>query len=470
MKGSFQDEKGLNAPFSQTTPSIAMSESLSQFWKAVVVTQICTGSVSFIASLVIVTFLAKNGLSDPYRRIVFGLSISDILKSVGMVAGPFLNRTDVPQALWAIGNPRSCQLTGFLFMVGATAVPMYTLSLCIYYVCKCKIKMTDDQFAHRVEKKIHAIVILLNVGLHLTAFVIGTIKSSAFGNMCLTAAFPTGCRQNPEIYGECDPGSEETAEVFTFIYNICIPVVCIVGIIVCLAMIFWNVVLSERICGHPSGHDSEAISRLYKRELVTQGFLYVSVFLLSSIPYMTTNLIYLSGSEPSRNLYRTSAILYPLGGLFNIFIYSRLSVENFHRRHPQCSRVQAFWLVLKAGGGIPSDAHWNESMAWNICCCCRDLSTATFRSVINRESNDPPRDNEEQHQSDHIEELRDHDEDSGEEPASLFPITHADVANQVSVSELRVMMQSRPHVSFSMPDYTQEMIEGSAVTSNDPGL
>ena len=166
----------------------------------------------------------------------------------------------------------------------------------------------------------HIIIILLNVGLYVPALVMGTINSGSFGNMCLAAAWPTGCRQNPKIFGECEPRIAQLSQVFNFIPNLLMPVVCLIGIIVCLTVIFWNVVVSERIFGRSSDgaidqseevrdyeadrnrRDSRAISRLYKKELVTQAFCYVSVFLLSTLPFLTISLILLGGSQPSRIL------------------------------------------------------------------------------------------------------------------------------------------------------------------------
>eukprot|EP00553_Chaetoceros_curvisetus_P005973 CAMPEP_0204619498 /NCGR_PEP_ID=MMETSP0717-20131115/5857_1 /ASSEMBLY_ACC=CAM_ASM_000666 /TAXON_ID=230516 /ORGANISM="Chaetoceros curvisetus" /LENGTH=240 /DNA_ID=CAMNT_0051633513 /DNA_START=90 /DNA_END=810 /DNA_ORIENTATION=+ len=70
------------------------------------------------------------------------------------------------------------------------------------------------------------------------------------------------------------------------------------------------------------------------------------------------------GNVPSKTLMRTSAMLYPLSGFFNVIIYTRWNVSSWRRKHPECSRLQAFWLILKAGGDVPKDIEWNESSAW----------------------------------------------------------------------------------------------------------
>ncbi len=220
-----------------------------QFWKELVITQTCTGSISLIASSAIVGFISKKGLDNPYRRLIFGLSIADIFQSGAIVAGPWLNESDVPQALWGIGNIHTCRLDGFLFLVGGSAAPMYTLAICIYYMCKLKMKMADDRFVHRVEKRMHAIIITLNLGLYLTALGMDTINSSVNGTICLPAAIPTGCRQNPQIFGKCDPDIETPSAVFSLIFSLIIPIVCILGVLICFAIIFWHVLVREKIFG-----------------------------------------------------------------------------------------------------------------------------------------------------------------------------------------------------------------------------
>ncbi len=470
-----------------------------KFWVDIAITQICTGSVSLIASTAIVTFIALGGLTSPYRRIIFCLSLSDIFQSFGMVAGLFLSRSDVPQAIWGIGNKHSCQFVGLSFLTGGTAVPMYTFLLGIYYVYKLKGKMTDAQFAHRVEKKIHIIIIVTNLVLHSTALAMDTINPTPHGTLCLTAAWPTGCRQEPELYGECDPAIERASSLFSLVSLFLLPTLCLFGTIACLAMIFWNVVVTERIFGPaPSAQgresqeneqlategdegtnhqarglrrsstgtnsnnasirkDLRAASERYKKELVIQACLYTGVFMLSFMPLLVANVILVTGSQVSEFHTRLTAITFPLGGFFNILVYSRLNVTSFHKKHPECSRIQAFWLVLKAGGEMPDDRDWNEGMAWKVFRRSERVPTNGEESEAdigdqNHNSGDP----------ESLESSLDEDE------SSLFPITHADIGKQQTVSDLKIMIRSRPYVSESIPDSDIGMREGSSrISSNN---
>ncbi len=478
-----------------------MSAEGLKFWVQIATTQACTGSVSFIASTAIVTFIALGGLTSPYRRIIFGLSLSDVFQSFGMVAGIFLTRSDVPQALWAVGNKYSCQFVGFSFLTGGTGVPMYTFLLGIYYVYKLKGKMTDAQFAHRVEKKFHIIIIVTTLALHFTALGMDTINPAPQGTLCMTAAWPTGCRQEPELYGECDPAIESSSQLLSLVSFFLLPTLCLFGTIACLAVIFWNVVVTERIFGPgPSTqagetHENEqltteggddtknegrelrrsstgytstnsaaarkdlrAASERYKKELVIQACLYAGVFVLSFLPLLVANVILVSGSRVSDFQTQFTAITFPLGGFFNILVYSRLNVASFHNKHPECSRIQAFWLVLKAGGELPDDRNWNEGMAWRLFRCSECLPANKDESD-NDQNNSDFRDPEKPEKS--LESL-------DEVESSLFPITHAEIGKQETVSDLKIMIRSRPYVSESIPDSDIGMREGtSRISSND---
>ncbi len=503
--------------------------SLQNLKRTIMITQMSSASVSLVASVVIAAFVAfgkdptgnsnnastrdaKNGrrrarrrdrprqrrhqrqreptrrgicmhlqtirdkFYNPYRRLIFGLSIADIFLSFAILTGPFMIRSDSPQALWGLGNVSTCNINGFLALLGSTAVPMYTLCICIYYVCKIKGKMTDEQFASKIEKKMHIFIIVFNVAIYLTAMGMGVINPGIMGNVCAAASYPTGCRLYPEYVGECDPFIAEAANIFIIISSIVVPFLCLIGIIGCMALLFWNVLMMDQISGRPSeggeteqrdstgyatgtrrctrllreipldeqissicrssddesddsflfpvstiqtteishaeirdpedvlevktsqtltdpkcgltqNHDSnheiqeypklqnnfdlQTISRIYKRELVTQACCYVAVFCCTIFINSTINIKLIFGYQPNKALMMTTTALFPLGGFFNILVYTRPNVASFLRKCPECLWYEAFWLVLKAGGEVPDENEWrNARQQQGRSCCC----------------------------------------------------------------------------------------------------
>ena len=214
--------------------------------------QICSASVSFLSSSFIACGIVKSDgglLTSPYRRIIFGVSVSDILQSLSIIAGPFAVPSSSSVGLWAAGNYHTCQADGFLFGFAAGSTPMYMFGLCLYTALKIKGNMTDEVFTCKIEKVMHFSIILLNLSIHVFGLTTKTINSAIIGNICGFAAVPTGCRQHPDLFGECDQDIERYISTLLFISRIFIPFSCLFGIICCMGTICWHVIQKNKIFG-----------------------------------------------------------------------------------------------------------------------------------------------------------------------------------------------------------------------------
>ena len=189
------------------------------------------------------TGTAFSLMSSPYHRVIFGLSISDILQSFAMLSGPLAAPADVPQALWAAGNNLTCKTNSVMFTIGSTSTPMYTFFLCYFRLCKVKKNMTDDAFSRKIEWKLHKFIIAFSFTVVVAALVTKTLNSSMHGNFCNNSAVPTGCRQSPDIYGECDETIARNTTILVFV-NFLASLLCLVGIIICMAKICWHVMIT----------------------------------------------------------------------------------------------------------------------------------------------------------------------------------------------------------------------------------
>jgi hypothetical protein len=123
-----------------------------------------TGSVSTIASMCLVVHILRShhGLSTTYHRLVFGLSICDILSSFGFV----LSSTMVPKEMnylvpGAQGNTTTCSAQGFLFSIGSTAANLYNCSICFYYLSIIRYNKKDDYIRNKLEPWFHGISIVI---------------------------------------------------------------------------------------------------------------------------------------------------------------------------------------------------------------------------------------------------------------------------------------------------------------------
>ena len=248
-------------------------------WRVQVICQISTASVSFIASSIVAIMVARSKtstrsaggntnnsnpqpyphtnnrtrrnrttttiglMSSPYHRIIFGISISDILQSFAILTGPFAAPADVPQALWGAGNNFTCAMNGVMTIIGSRCTAMYTFFLCYFCLCKVKKNMTDDTFSRKIEWKLHKFIIAFCFTVVVAALVTKTLNSSMHGNFCNNSAVPTGCRQSPDIYGECDETIARNTTILVFV-NFLASLLCLVGIIICMAKICWHVMIT----------------------------------------------------------------------------------------------------------------------------------------------------------------------------------------------------------------------------------
>ena len=123
-----------------------------------------TGSVSTIASACLAVHILRshNGLSTTYHRLVFGLSIADILSSFAYV----LSSTMVPKEMnyfvpGAQGNTATCTAQGFLFAVGSIVATLYNCCICLYYLAIIRYNKKDEYIRNKLEPWFHGISIII---------------------------------------------------------------------------------------------------------------------------------------------------------------------------------------------------------------------------------------------------------------------------------------------------------------------
>lgn len=363
------------------------------------ITQVSSSSVSLLASTFITIAILRTdgGLTSPYRRIIFGLSASDILQSLAMLTGPIL----VPAGLWAHGNDITCRTNGVFFILGSRGISLYVLMLCLYSALKTKRSwgITDTKFCEKIEKKLHVFIIMFAVGLSIAGLATKTINSNVVASVCLFSALPTTCRQNPNI--ECNPGSAETTKLFISISSTGLEMFCLIGVVVCMVIICINIFKQGRITRgiardstHRTNRDetrttfgasneivpsppTDRIAKEFEKEVFIQALLFVIAYLVTYFARWVSIIELMRGNQPSEAWLLACFLFYPLGGFFNVLVYTRPKVAVFKRRHPEYSLIKAFWLIIKSGNQIPElpDNSGNEgSISTNEGCKKKDSS------------------------------------------------------------------------------------------------
>jgi len=97
-------------------------------------------------------------------------------------------------------------------------------------------------------------------------------------------------------------------------------------------------------------------------EFFIQAGLYVLGYLLTNAAVLIALFHYIvTKRRVGLAIQSISVATFPLGGLFNILIYTRPNVILFRKQHPRCSRMRALILVIKSGDVVPMVPVENEN-------------------------------------------------------------------------------------------------------------
>lgn len=347
--------------------------------------KVITSSISFIASATINIMILRNenGLKSPYSRIIFGLSLGDMIYSLGLIFGPIAAPKDTPKKIWARGTVETCEFIGFLSNFIST-VPFYSAFLTYYFYQRVIRKVNPDLFAKKYEPYLHVLTWAYPfiggcVGLALDLF-----NPSRRGSMCLMLESPLHCADNPSV--ECTRGNQSTYMIGS-IYQVLIPFVigfsCVIVNLTRFTLYIYreekrmlNEAASrmkrEKSNDGENNADEEIISAdeaieeenkpddsvpyELARQALVQSSLYISVFVLCYIgPLIALVLRVITGRLPDFYFLFIS-LFSPLLGFLNILIYTRPKIQAVRKLFPQYENslwIKIFFLVIVNGGEVP---------------------------------------------------------------------------------------------------------------------
>jgi hypothetical protein len=184
-----------------------MSTASTKYWSQtkeiiIILAPIPSALLSFCASGTIIYMILRSPtkLNKPFRRIIFGMSVYDMVQSFPSVISALPSPAG---SKWgAIGNRGTCATQGFLIQLAALGSPLYNLSLAFFYLCIIKFNMTNEQFQKRVENKLHVISNFLPWS---TAIYLLITENFNFNPVnCWIGPDPIDCIHNPDV--ECIRG------------------------------------------------------------------------------------------------------------------------------------------------------------------------------------------------------------------------------------------------------------------------
>ena len=382
---------------------------LMALWTTQAIFIISASIFSFIASTTIVIMIIWAEVpgtrrseptpalkSSPYHRIIFGLSVSDMFQSLALLLGPFLAPEQVYQAFWSVGNNTSCAIDGLFLTIGAVGTPLYTLFLCYYSMRSMSRVENRRALEPAVEKMCHGVIVVFTLILAIVSLSTKALNTYPSGLFCSVAATPTGCRQFPELFGECDERVAGYVKDLVLVGFLLVPLFSLLGIIVCVWRIYRYVIfvrprvfqgsadanVASRLREKnkpsiPSGKgsvdsipdkttsdvdvesetttvDGSSSVREYRKQILIQASLYILVYLVTYILVLGLSISNVFFKvKPTIYWNFVTAIFYPMGGFLNIVVYTRPKVVSLRMKHPELSILRAFGMVVRAGSAVP---------------------------------------------------------------------------------------------------------------------
>lgn len=334
-----------------------------------------SGGLSAIssASIIYVILRSEKGLSSIYHRIMFGMSIADILGSTAMALTSLPMPSYMPKEIefgyhWAgtrLGNTYTCNTQGFFASFGTVVMFFYTATLCIFYACSIAFKMRERNIRKYVEPIIHALPVLVGLSYAVPPLILEMynpgITSYAW---CAPLPYPDEC-----VYQgiKCVRGS---ADAMNFVMTMlrCLIVSVFSIIIVSMVLIVWRVTSTERLLHKVtlaiySKMDNcanlEGVLRRHSftKAVVYQASAYIFALLLGLLlPLIRTMNVVSATDESERGWDKIVAmdkgilVLLPVQGFFNLAIFVSHKVYNYRRA---CNGSISICGVLRAGTHEP---------------------------------------------------------------------------------------------------------------------
>ena len=162
--------------------------------------QMLTGSASIIASSTILYMIHKSSirLSTIYRRLFHAICVFDIIQSISQASSTL--PMPAGSIYGAIGNDATCAAQGFMVVVGASGAILYSFSMTLYFLAVIKFKCTERCVKKYIEPFLHAFPILFSFAMAFTSLATNSLNPG--GTVCLIAAKPEACQNEPDI--ECE--------------------------------------------------------------------------------------------------------------------------------------------------------------------------------------------------------------------------------------------------------------------------
>lgn len=316
-----------------------------------------SGGISSISSTLIIYIILKSndGLSNIYHRIMFGMSLTDILGSTSVA----LTTLPMPAAYFddgddeyfhegtKVGNVATCTAQGFFIYFGFICMFVYNGSLWVYYCCSIAIQMNEKKMKKCLEPFLHLAPIFVALGFSVGPLV----RSNGYG-VTNERPYCTALASNAMIY-------------------ICVPLIlllALVSLFMILRKIWWvernlpQSIQQGTTSPPPTTNDTRGGSERsdaaderrvaaveFRRDakvVLIQALAYLVSYLISSTVLSVLVILDLESNKP---VILSHLILFPLQGFFNFMIFISHKLYSYSRSNGEYTFCDLIGMLFCQG-------------------------------------------------------------------------------------------------------------------------
>lgn len=152
--------------------------------------------LSLMGSMAIVwecLYLDRLKLNRVYHRLLFVMSLCDILESCWNFTSTWPIPKGTPNIAFAAGNTMTCEFQGFVLQFGL-ATPILNMCLSIYYLLVIKFSWTEEMIKRRAEPWFHTAAFSIALGTCFACVAMDQFNNSNL--WCWISPFPLGCKDS----------------------------------------------------------------------------------------------------------------------------------------------------------------------------------------------------------------------------------------------------------------------------------
>jgi hypothetical protein len=335
--------------------------------KFILVAPVFSGSLSAISSALIIYVILRSQtrLSSIYHRIMFGMSLADVLSSIAVALTTlpmpsYMPKEEELQYRWTGGTPRlgntyTCNAQGFFQTFGVLTTFHYNSMLCVYYACAIAFAMKEQTIKKYVEPFIHGIPILAGLTPSLS-FLFDQMYNPQFGNSlpytswCTPSGYPMNCGDD-ENDQECIRGFN--ASKLLLVTTGVISAYCLFIMVASLTMVLRKVIQTKNILHGSRSKISSNIQDFTEKHTNTkvvflQALFYVAAFLICTSPPFIRIISkeHHASEKVEEGLLAATLLLLPLQGFFNFLIFISHKVYNYRRVNKIATKRYVLWLLF----------------------------------------------------------------------------------------------------------------------------